>query len=305
MSGEIMLTIDEQITHCKSKGITFHICNEDKAKNYLDKHNTYFRIRAYRKNFSKNGKGEYVNLDFGHLLDLSIIDFEFRRILLDMALNIEHYSKLKIINYVLKRKPGDAYYLIKNFIGYRPNIKSSLINQKRSPYDEDLYNKFGAPEKMPIWVFVEFLSFSELIQLINYSSQYFQDKDLESFGNQLYDIKAVRNACAHDNCLLNDIVHNNRTSKVSYLLSTALGKISIKKSTQKSKLSNRKISQIASVLYFHTRIVESPGLQKHVSLRLNNLRNRFFRDNTFDKNLSLRTTFEFFSKIIDNWYKVL
>lgn len=305
MSVGKMLSLDEQILHCKNKGITFKICSEEKAREYLCNHNTFFRIRAYRKNFSKNGKGKYVNLDFGHLLDLSIIDYEFRRILLSMALNIEHYSKLELIDYISKNNPSSAYDLIEKFIQSFPDVKSSIITQKRSPYDEDLYNKFNNPEKMPIWVFVEFISFSTLIQLINFSSYYFQEKKFKKLSNQLYDIKAIRNACAHDNCILNDIVNNNRQSQVSYLLSSDLGKIGIKQSTQKSKLSNRRLSQIASVLFFHTRIVKSQDLHSHISYKLNNLRNRFFRDNHYEKNLSLQTTFDFFITMIDNWYRVV
>lgn len=305
MSGGRWLTVDEQIAHCKDKGITFIDYSEEMAKKYLSTHNTFFRLRAYRKNFVKNNAGKYINLDFSHLVDLSIIDYEFRRILLDMTLNIEHYTKINLVNYIGLRKAGDAYYLIKNFLGMNPDIQKSIESKRRNIYDEDLYAKYGNPSKMPIWVFVEFITFSELIQLIKYTAGYFNDKRFGKYANQLFDIKAVRNACAHDNCILNDITHSNRSTKVSNILSAALGKIGIKESKRKSKLSKIRLSQITSVLFFHKRIVNSKGVNREISIQLQYIKDRFFREYTYNQNLSLQSTFQFFSDIIDNWYKIV
>lgn len=305
MSGGRWLTVDEQIAHCKDKGITFIDYSEEMAKKYLSTHNTFFRLRAYRKNFVKNNEGKYINLDFSHLVDLSIIDYEFRRILLDMTLNIEHYTKINLVNYIGLRKAEDAYYLIKNFLGMNPDIQKSIESKRRNIYDEDLYGKYGNPNKMPIWVFVEFITFSELIQLIKYTAGYFNDRRFGKYANQLFDIKAVRNACAHDNCILNDITHSNRSTKVSNILSAALGKIGIKESKRKSKLSKIRLSQIASVLFFHKRIINSKGVDREISVQLQYIKNRFFREHTYNQNLSLQSTFQFFSDIIDNWYKIV
>lgn len=53
MLGGPLLSLEQQINHCKAKGITFNSCDEDTAKFYLQYHNTYYRIRSYRKNFIK------------------------------------------------------------------------------------------------------------------------------------------------------------------------------------------------------------------------------------------------------------
>lgn len=305
MSRGRWLTVNEQIAHCKDKGITFIDYSEEKAKKYLSTHNTFFRLRSYRKNFVKNNEGKYINLDFSQLVDLSIIDYELRRILLDMTLNIEHYTKINLVNYIGLRKAGDAYHLIKNFLGMNLDIQKSIESKRRNIYDEDLYAKYGNPNRMPIWVFVEFITFSELIQLIKYTAGYFNDKRFAKNANQLFDIKAVRNACAHDICILNDIAHSNRSTKVSNLLSAALGKIGIKESRRKSKLAKIRLSQIASVLFFHKRIVNSTGVDRQISEQLQYIKNRFFREHTYNKNLSLQSTFQFLSDIIDNSYKIV
>ena len=47
------LTVDEQIAHMKAKGITFDLCPEDVARDYLTGHTYYFKLASYRKLFDK------------------------------------------------------------------------------------------------------------------------------------------------------------------------------------------------------------------------------------------------------------
>ena len=82
------LTASEQIDHLKSRGVHFSLMSEDDARSYLEKNSNYFRLRAYRLGFPKveegTRKGEYINLDFKMLVDLSIVDmllrYEMRRL---------------------------------------------------------------------------------------------------------------------------------------------------------------------------------------------------------------------------------
>lgn len=68
------LTISKQIEHMKKRGIAFDVVSEEKATRYLEENNNYFKLRAYRKNYSKNGEGKHVGLDFAYLRDIAIID---------------------------------------------------------------------------------------------------------------------------------------------------------------------------------------------------------------------------------------
>lgn len=85
------LTASEQIDHLKSRGVHFSLMCEDDASAYLEKNNNYFRLRAYRLGFPKveegTRKGEYANLDFKMLVDLSIVDMLLRYELLPLALD--------------------------------------------------------------------------------------------------------------------------------------------------------------------------------------------------------------------------
>ncbi len=96
------LSIEEQLNHLDSKGITFNIISKDEAKRYLITNNNYYKLRAFRKNYDKalNGKneGKYICLDFGMLCDLATIDMHLRYCILQLALNSEHFLKIKLLN---------------------------------------------------------------------------------------------------------------------------------------------------------------------------------------------------------------
>ena len=96
-----MLNKYEQIQHLKSKGITFDICSEKEAFQYLRCNNNYFKIASYRKNYDKyqggKEKGKYIALDFGCLKDLAIVDMRLRYTIVQLALDIEHYAKVNIL----------------------------------------------------------------------------------------------------------------------------------------------------------------------------------------------------------------
>ena len=85
------LTASQQIDHLKSRGVHFSLMSEDEARVYLEKNNNYFRLRAYRLGFPKveegARKGEYANLNFKMLLDLSIVDMLLRYEMLPLTLD--------------------------------------------------------------------------------------------------------------------------------------------------------------------------------------------------------------------------
>ncbi|KDE64792.1 hypothetical protein FUSO4_07410, partial [Fusobacterium necrophorum DJ-1] len=97
------------IEHMKEKGIKFNIVNEVEAQQFLENNNYYFKLAAYRNNYEKNSEGKYLNLDFAYLKELSIIDMELRYLILQMALDIEHFIKVKILNDIEKNDLEDGY----------------------------------------------------------------------------------------------------------------------------------------------------------------------------------------------------
>lgn len=62
------LSIDEQITDMKEKGITFSLCSEADARKFLQNNTYYFKLKAYAGVYSNDNKKQvFRNLDFEHL----------------------------------------------------------------------------------------------------------------------------------------------------------------------------------------------------------------------------------------------
>lgn len=195
-------SVEELIEHMKDKGITFNYYSERNARHYLSEHTYYYKLSSYRKNYVKNRKGKYVNLDFEYLKELSIIDMYLRKIIFSMAVDIEHALKVLLIKEVEKNKHEDGYQICTNFLKKYPEIETKIQKNKNSSYCQDIIKKYS--NGYPIWALCELISFGDLIKLYKYYfSNYGINLPLDS--SFLYPVRALRNATAHNNCLINNI----------------------------------------------------------------------------------------------------
>ena len=59
------LTSAQIIKHMENnKGITFKYITRTQAALFLQSRNNYFRLMAYKSNYSKDNNNKYINLDF-------------------------------------------------------------------------------------------------------------------------------------------------------------------------------------------------------------------------------------------------
>lgn len=124
------LPIVDQINKMKSSGIKFIIVSEESAKEFISNNTYYFKIKAFQKNYIKNGKGAYVNLDFAYLKDFSTIDMRFRKLVLSMVLSIEHSMKVKLNNDISNNPSEDGYSIVNEFFNqkeYQYIVKSTFL----------------------------------------------------------------------------------------------------------------------------------------------------------------------------------
>ena len=129
MTKRAFLTPKEQIKHCEQKGIQFNKISKSKAIMYLEDNNNYFKLRSFRKNYVKDPNlGKYTNLDFADLVDLAIIDNRLRRILLEMSLSIEHFSKVHLLK-VLQETGEDGYAIIQDYVSQLSQSNKKDLNQ--------------------------------------------------------------------------------------------------------------------------------------------------------------------------------
>ena len=187
----------------RDAGITFDIVSEADAKRYLDTYTYYFRIKAYAKNYEKyintDKQGQYINLDFAYLVDLSEIDALFRDLVLRMSSNLEYYLKVKLLS-DFNMTDEDGYDIVQQLFNMQPELKTKIEEEKsNTSTSNELIAKYK--NVWAIWNIVEVLSFGQFSEL--YALFYNRNDFGEVYLNLILPVRMLRNAAAHNNCLIN------------------------------------------------------------------------------------------------------
>ena len=306
-----MLSVPEQIEHLKEKGIAFEICSEKDATDYLMNNNNYFKLTSYRKNYDKyttgDRAGQYINLDFAYLRDLSIIDMKLRYACLQLALDVEHYAKMEILRDAVLHGE-DGYLICRDFINslnaeQSRRLKTELEWSRRSVYCRDLYRKYGTADP-PIWVFLELIPFGRLVSFYGFCAGRYDDRQMMDRHFVLKTCKEIRNASAHSSCILNDL--HPDTSTIPYRYSVRDKVMSIQGMTKTAcsrRLSNARMQQIVTLLYGHTIIVTSDGVRRKASDLLQNLAVRILQNESYySGNEMVRSSLKFLCCVISEWF---
>ena len=198
---EPKLTVPQIIDYCKNElGITFNIMDEKKAEEFLHKNNYFFRIKQYTEIcFEKTKTGKYNGLDFGHLVELSTIDMFLRKLLLKMTIDLEHYLKVNLVNDCQTNPDDDGYGVVKAFFEKEPFIQKNVEKGNNfscySGMDIDACLAFPA-----VWNIVELLGFHDFTIFYSFYYDYFHLKS--EFKSHIDSIRRIRNAAAHNSCML-------------------------------------------------------------------------------------------------------
>lgn len=121
---------------------------------------------------------------------------------------------------------------------------------------------------------------------------------------QLQSVKALRNACGHNNCIIDDLKGGTPSHEISRNVKNALRAVGYSDITLSTKLSNDRIQQIATTLYLH-HLIASPGVVAAKGVHLHQSVNRMYRNaHYYDKNDPVKSSFSFFKGMIDAWYPI-
>lgn len=317
-----MLTIKEQIEHLKSKGVKFELINEDDSESYLSYNNNYFKIRAYRKNFPKRQAGEradtYIDLDFAMLKDLSAIDVKLKSVLLLMALDIEHFEKVKLLRFVSESE-DDGYNIVSEYLlslkaaeedsenNYSPYsaLMTEINRNKENEYLGGIIKKYNG--NYPIWAFVEIIPFGSFISFVKFCGEYLGNKKLIDDFYLLRDVKRLRNAAAHNSCIIYNLLPNTAKHKSNYNVLRFFRKpeFCLSKAVMDGRMSNAAIRDIATLIYAHTAIVTSSETKKKQAALLKETVSRCYKHiDYYVSNDVIKTSFDFLKKIVDKAYEV-
>lgn len=323
MDEKRKLTYEEQVRHLEEKGVVFaENYTKETAMRYLAENNNLFKLSSYRKNYNKDITGQrYLHLDFAQLVDLAVIDMYLRQLILKMSLNIEHFAKVKLLRLITEDKEEDGYQIVQDYCASLPSsqlehLHNELSRNSKSPYCAEVYQKYK--QHLPVWVFMEIISFGRFISFYQFCAERFSGKSqyqtdsgyrkvIRALDNESYilsSIKKIRNAAAHNNCILNDLKEKSDKDKKhsNWIINQALARSGISNVIIKSKTSNERIAQIAACLYLHKVLIPSKGIHEHISNDLQQFKNRLFKRHSFSENRLIWSTFDFFIKVIDSWY---
>lgn len=311
MSSGKFLTAKEQVRHSEGKGVQFNDFSKTKAIRYLEENNNYFKLRAFRKNYIKGEDGKYLHLDFADLVDLAVIDNRLRVILLEMAISIEHFSKVHLLKVLQKSEPNGSQVVMEyvDQLDLKPKniLKEELKKNKNSLYCGNLYKKYlGNKMHCPVWVFIEMVSFGQYLHFYEFCANRSQGKNKKELLRRLYlmrVVKDLRNACAHNNCIINDL-RAPLNKAPNQEIQQVVAKLGISKEVRERHLKRVAMYQIITTLYTHKEIVISPGVHKNIALKLRDLNDRFYRDRDYSKNGIIKSSFNLLSKMFDNWFNI-
>lgn len=297
------------------KGISFNYMTESQAIAYLREKNNYYRLASYRKNYDKrlNGanQGKYIDLDFACLVDLSTIDMHLRFLILKMCLDIEHDLKIAFLNDILKDAEEDGYSLIKGFLDKNAYLLDEIYRKRKSTYVGDLINKFFTFEthqstvgntvfdeieiRCPVWAFVEIISFGSFIKLYDY----YYGHNAPVPRPLLTPVQSLRNACAHNNCIINNLRSGlTRPGRIINQYIAPIGEIS--KDSRKKYLSVRPIFEWVNLMCVYDKIV-SKDVKTHRFSELKDLvYNRMTRHREYyERQQLLQSAYDFIKKVVD------
>lgn len=311
------LSIEEQIVHLQNKGVKFDLCSTRDAALYLADKNNFLRLASYRFMFTKQAEGadagKYLHLDFAYLVDLASMDRLLREVFLLLTLDIEHYAKVKLLSIFNSKSDEDGYAIVKDFKKslpqkYRNRLDREFDARGRNSAEPDVYTgdlieKYRG--EMPIWVFLEIVSFGTFLTFYKFCASRWDDEELEQEHYILKSVKSLRNACAHNSCIINGF--RSGIEKLPYetprAITDALNTAGVKNGkSRRAKLRNPRMGQIAATLYAYNKLVTSDNARKRDNANLRRLRDRcdLHRD-YYEKDNALVSFFDFMSRMFDIW----
>lgn len=315
-----MMKISEMVPYLKLKNIKFEECSEEDAEKYLRENNNYYNVTAYKNNFIKYQFGElqgkYIDLDFAYLKDLSIIDYRTRTVLFKMIIDIEHYLKIRILNTIEDIPEEDGYNIVNLYMEKdqqdekQPNrVRDSILKKVSNDYYKKILSKYDLDkdkklENIPVWEFLEIITFGELINFFDFFTKTYSLDD-NKYIFILREINKLRNAVAHNSCVLSELDKKDNTHRADTLIINYLKECGIGKENRNNKLKNSRIRQITYTLYMFNIIVSSEGVKGNVKHEVSKLfyERIILNRKYYNNNGLLKSIYEYFEKIIEKNYK--
>lgn len=158
-------------------------------------------------------------------------------------------------------------------------------------------------ENPALWNVVEMITFGDFIKL--YEMYYREYKSKDNYANSLWSVKCLRNAAAHNSCILNTIknpynINLTKNEEVTGYIARVDG---ITKGDRKNKMKNPIIHDFVVLNYIFSNIITSKGSKEKTFIDLNNLLTErcCINKEFFDKNATIKDNYKFIKKIVEHF----
>lgn len=231
------------------------------------------------------------------LKDLSTIDMYLKQWILNASLSVEHSLKVNLLKDI-QEKGIDEFDIVAKYLKKYPKILDEIEFRRDTPYVRKLLSKYSHP-KYPIWVYLEVIPFGEFV---NFYKHYCNEYSYDKFSSDLlYNVRNIRNASAHNNCVIHDLANKNGFYKNELvdILDSLLP--NTKRRTIQDRLKNNSVQDFISLLIAVDSVIMSDELKAHY---LNNIKNlfdgRMIRDaHLYKSSPALNQMYEFCKEIVD------
>ena len=149
------------------------------------------------------------------------------------------------------------------------SVKSEIDRGAKGCYTNQIIADYPG-YRYPVWAFVELIPFGTFNHFLLFIANKDRDKKLKSRYYQLQSVKALRNACGHNNCIIDDLKGGTPSHEISRNVKNALRAVGYSDITLSTKLRNCDDSLFASSDCVSWRCCgqgrpASPVCQSHVS----------------------------------------
>lgn len=308
-------SIDEQLKNLEDKNVQFNIMSKEEAREYLQNNTYYFKLKSYEKSFEYNvSKNQYINLEFAYLVELAKLDMYLRELIIRISLHTEHFLKVKLMDDLTKNEKEDGYHIVRELFSKYPFMVDHINQKKYNSACADLIHKYE--NNWAAWNLIEVLSFGDFIKLYELYYSLYPEQANEVVSDLIWPLKFIRNASAHNNCLLNTLrkpyvyTHlydkKRKTIIVNKRLSSMLSSIrTITKKNRKKKMSNPVIHDFVASLFLFDEICTSQVFKKKIFTELKEFMEGRLIENKdyFSNDYVLTSIYEFVKNIVDYLYE--
>lgn len=216
-----------------------------------------------------------------------------------------YFLKVQLIRDVSSNPVEDGYQIVEKFFSENSSVKNSISEKSKNSMCKDLVEKLES-ENYAIWNLIEVLSFGDFVRLYTLYDREYGNHN-KGLIQCLYAVRCLRNAAAHNNCLLNSLrLPYTRKIHSSYSISRAVSQIpnGPKTTSREKKLANPVIHDFVAMLYVYKKIVSSPRTAEHFTKELHDLFDiRMKRhSNYFESNECISSAYHFMKTVINDWF---